>query len=425
MRAVAAARTPAKKAGTRKPAATKRVKAVKRPTQPRRSTPAEKASTRGFAEVPRWVRKTIALFFVWAVGLFIAAWALDRLRPLLFMFVIAFFLSLAIEPAVNRLAKRGWRRGGATGLVVGGVLVGTVAFFAAFGSVAFSQASELIDDTPKYVRNVVNTLNDDFGFNIDARELIKDLESEDGAVRELGRDLADSAPEIGLAIAEGLFQILVIFVFSFYLTADGPKLRRTICARLPPERQEIVLDTWELAIDKTGAYLYWRGTQAAISIVVTWAFLFALGVPSALALAIFVGVVSQFVPTIGTYIAMVLPFVVALLNSPIDALWVLVFLNVYQQFENYVLGPRLARFTLKIHPALTIGTVLAGGMLFGLAGALLALPATAVIQALLSTYTEEQEVIESDLTKEQRKRRKRRFRVPRFSLRRSGENATR
>jgi len=422
---VAAPRTPGKKAGTRKPAATKRANAAKRPAPPSRARPAEKASTQGFAEVPRWVRKAIALFFVWAVGLFIAAWALDRLRPLLFMLVIAFFLSLAIEPAVNRLAKRGWRRGGATGLVVGGVLVGTIAFFAAFGSVAFSQASELIDDTPKYVRNVVNFLNDDFGLDIDARDLIKDLESEDGAVRELGRDLADSAPEIGLAIAEGLFQILVIFVFSFYLTADGPKLRRTICARLLPDRQEIVLDTWELAIDKTGAYLYWRGIQAVISIVVTWAFLFALGVPSALALAIFVGVVSQFVPTIGTYIAMVLPFVVALLNSPVDALWVLVFLNVYQQFENYVLGPRLARFTLKIHPALTIGTVLAGGMLFGLAGALLALPATAVIQALLSTYTEEQEVIESHLTKEQKKRRKRRFRVPRFSLRRDREKAAR
>lgn len=157
--------------------------------------------------------------------------------------------------------------------------------------------------------------------------------------------------------------------------------------------------------------------QAAISTVVTWAFLFALGVPSALALAIWVGVVSQFVPTIGTYIAMVLPFLVALVNSPVDALWVLLFLNAYQQFENYVLGPRLARFTLQIHPALTIGTVIAGGLLFGLAGALLALPATAVIQALLSTYTEEQEVIETELTKEPKIRR-RRFRVPRFSVRR-------
>ena len=101
------------------------------------------------------------------------------------MTIIAFFLSLAIEPAVNVLAKKGWRRGSATGLVLGAVLAGTILFFAAFGSVAVTQASELIDDTPKYVRNVVNFLNDDFGFDIDARDLIRDIESEDGAVREL------------------------------------------------------------------------------------------------------------------------------------------------------------------------------------------------------------------------------------------------
>ena len=415
---------PKKAAGTRKTAAQKTPTAKRSTTKradPRTSSSKGSASRsksgNGFDEVPRWLRKAIALFFVWAIGLLIAYWMLIRLRPLLFMLIIAFFLSLAMEPAVNKLNKKGWRRGTATGLVVGGVLVGTIAFLAAFGSVAFSQASELLDDTPKYVRNVVDTLNDDFGLDIDARDLIEELRSKDGAVHQLGEDLADSAPEIGLAIAEGLFQILVTFVFAFYLTADGPKLRRSICSRLRPERQEIVLDTWELAIEKTGAYLYWRGMQAIISTVVTWAFLFALGVPSALALAIFVGVVSQFVPTIGTYIAMVLPFLVALVNSPIDALWVLLFLNAYQQFENYVLGPRLARFTLKIHPALTIGTVIAGGLLFGIAGALLALPATAVIQALLSTYTEEQDVIETELTRE-RKVRRRRFRVPRFSLRR-------
>jgi predicted PurR-regulated permease PerM len=82
-------------------------------------------------------------------------------------------------------------------------------------------------------------------------------------------------------------------------------------------------------------------------------------------------------------------------------------LVLYQQFENYVLGPRIARFTLKIHPALTIGTVFAGGYLFGAIGAVLALPATAVIQGMLSTYTEEHRVVETELTKEPRKRRRR------------------
>jgi predicted PurR-regulated permease PerM len=80
--------------------------------------------------------------------------------------------------------------------------------------------------------------------------------------------------------------------------------------------------------------------------------------------------------------------------------WVLVFLTAYNQFENYVLGPRIARITLKIHPAITIGAVFAGGLLFGGVGAVLALPAAAVIQASISTYAEEHRVIDNELTQE-------------------------
>ena len=128
-------------------------------------------------------------------------------------------------------------------------------------------------------------------------------------------------------------------------------------------------------------------------------------------------------PTIGTYIAMLLPMLVALVDDPINALWIAVFLTAYNQFENYVLGPRLSRTTLKVHPAVTIGSVFAGGLLFGAVGAVLPLPAAAVVQALVSTYTDEQVVIESQLTEEppdpSKSRGRRRFRIPKFSLRRS------
>lgn len=388
--------------------------------------PAEEAGANGGAassaatEVPRWLRKAIALFWAWAVALLVAYWVLNRLRPILLMVLVALFLSLAMEPPVNGLAKRGWRRGTATALVGGAFLAGTIGFFAAFGSVAFTQASQLVNDAPHYVRNIVHFLNTDFGANINANSLIHELQSKNGAVHQFGQDLANSAPDVALTIGKGLFQIIVTFIFAFYMTADGPRVRRTICSRLPRHRQEIVLDTWELAVEKTGAYLYSRTLQAVVCTAVVWLFLFLLGVPSALALAIWVGVVSQFVPTIGTYIALVLPALVTIVNSPFDTVWVIAFLVGYQQFENYVLGPRIARYTLKIHPALTIGTVFAGALLLGPVGALLALPATAVVQALLSTYTEEQEVIENELTAEPEIR-QRRFRIPRFSLRRRPE----
>ncbi len=132
-----------------------------------------------------------------------------------------------------------------------------------------------------------------------------------------------------------------------------------------------------------------------ISALATWAFLVLMGVPYGLALGLWVGIVSQFIPTVGTYIAMVLPVIVALAQDPVTALWVLLFLVLYQQFENYVLGPRITKRTMEVHPAVAIGTVFAGGLLLGGVGAVLALPTAAVVQALISTHTTEQEVIEA------------------------------
>jgi len=374
-------------------------------------------------EIPPWVRRAIALFFAWVVGLVIAYWVVQKLRVVILMVAVALFLALSMEPPVNGLVKRGWSRHGATALVWGVFLLSTIGFFAAFGSVAITQASQLVNNTAHYVRNVVNFVNRDFGTSIQAQHLINTLESRNGAVQKFARNLASDAPNVALTIGKSLLEIVLTFIFAFYLTADGPKFRRSICSRLAPHRQQIVLDTWELAVEKTGAYLYSRALQAVICTAATWAFLTLLGIPSSLALAIFVGVVSQFVPTFGTYLALILPTLVALLYSPVDTIWVLGFLIGYQQFENYVLGPRIARRTLRIHPALTIGSVFAGALLLGPVGALLALPATAVVQALVSTYTDEQQVIETDLTAEPHPR-IRRVRIPRFSLRRRSSSST-
>ena len=114
------------------------------------------------------MKKAIARFFGWAVALGIAYWVLLKLNSLVIMFVVAFFFSLAMEPPVNTLAKRGWRRGWATGMVIGAVVVFTIGLVAAFGSVAFTQASEVVDNASAYVHDGVDFLNDDLGLSIDA-----------------------------------------------------------------------------------------------------------------------------------------------------------------------------------------------------------------------------------------------------------------
>ena len=113
-----------------------------------------------------------------------------------------------------------------------------------------------------------------------------------------------------------------------------------------------MLWTWEVAIEKTGAYLYSRLLLAIFSGVATFFVLTALGVPFAVPLAVWMGLVSQFIPTIGTYIAMALPLLVAVVQGPSDALILLLFFTAYQQLENYVLSPRITAKTMELHPAL-------------------------------------------------------------------------
>lgn len=202
-------------------------------------------------------------------------------------------------------------------------------------------------------------------------------------------------------------------LFTFYLVADGPKLRRLICSRLRPSRQVTVLKTWELAIEKTGGYLYSRALLAGLSSLFHWIAFTALGVPAPVALALWVGIVSQFIPVVGTYIAGVLPVVVTLVNpgsSPLRALLAFGFIIVYQQVENYFFAPRITARTMELHPAVAFGSALAGASLLGPVGAILALPATAMMQAVIGEMGGRHRVVTSRLTSVEPRRKVRRRR---------------
>jgi predicted PurR-regulated permease PerM len=370
------------------------------PIEPRTDPPAPAPEA-----LPPWFGRALLAVGGLVVALYAARWVLGELRVLLLMLAVALFVSLAMEPIVDRLARRGWRRGSATAVVMLGLLTVMTTLIAAVATVVVSEAKDLVDNAPKYVREVERFVNDDLGISWDADSLVRDLRTGNVRIGDRG-EITRTALDLGLGVGGALLQIVTVLVFAFYMTADGPRMRRTICSRLPRRHQEVVLGTWEVAIDKTGGYLYSRSIQALASAVATTVLLFALGVPYALALGVWVGIISQFIPTIGTYIALVLPVLVAFKERPLTALIVLGFLVAYQQFENYVLGPRITRQTMAVHPALAIGTVFAGGLLLGAVGAVLALPATAVIQAVLSGYTTEQEVVETHLTADPRQRRR-------------------
>lgn len=348
--------------------------------------------------LPRWAVPAIALFWTGFLLTLVARHVFGRLSGLLVVLLVSLFLALAIEPGVNRLSRRGWRRGRATALILFGTVIAFLAFAVGVGTLIGTQMAELLDDSDRYIVDTVEFLNDNFGTEIDPEEVIDEFNDPNGAVQEFIQSQGDEAIRVSLTAVQVLFQALSAVLFTFYLVADGPRLRRSICSRMSPKKQERVLQGWELAITKTGGYLYSRALLALISAFFHWIAFQAIGTQAPVALAIWVGFVSQFLPVVGTYIAGVLPVLVTFLDSPFNALLVLAFIVIYQQIENYFLAPRITARTMQMHPAIAFGAALAGAALLGVVGAILALPAAAMTQALISEWGNRYEVVDSELT---------------------------
>ncbi|MEU9838756.1 AI-2E family transporter [Actinomadura sp. NPDC048032] len=368
------------------------------PHDPAADHDAEPAAQRS-RQMPPWLPRAFALAGGSVLAFLAGLWLLERLRGLLLLLLISLFLAFAIEPAVNWLAARGWRRGVATAAmfaVVGLLLAG---FLGGIGSLLAAQANHLISGFPGYVRRFVGWVNATFGTHLSQRTVFQRLPTVTDALSRHLSDLAANVWGFGTTAVGVVFNALGVLLFTFYLSAEGPRFRRTVCSLLPPRRQREVLRAWEIAVDKTGGYIYSRGLLALISGIAHYAAMAGLGVPYAAALALWVGVVSQFIPAVGTYLAGAVPVLIALTKSPSTALWLLLFIIAYQQFENYLLQPRITARTLDMHPAVAFGLILAGAAVAGPIGVLLAIPLGASLQAFTAAYVRRYEVEEHPLTK--------------------------
>src|SRR5690625_531085 len=347
--------------------------------------------------MPPWLPRAmmLALWLITAFG--VALWLFVQLQALLVLLLISLFLALAVEPAVNWLHKHRWPRGPATGLVMQGVVALVGGFFSVLGSMLVGQVLEFIDQVPAMSRGLLSWVNVTFNTSFSPNTLLSEITDATGLIDQYASSLAENAWGAGTTLLTLLFNGLTIALFTFYLCADGPRFRRVICSLLPPRTQREVLRAWEIAISKTGGYLYSRALLALFSGVAHYLVLVVLDIPFAFALALWMGVLSQFIPTVGTYIGGAVPILVALMEGVWPAVWVLMFVIVYQQFENYLLQPRITAKTLDMHPAVAFGSVLAGVAVLGGPGALLALPMGASMQAFLSTYIRYYEVEEHPL----------------------------
>lgn len=348
--------------------------------------------------IPGWVIRSIVLFWVGYVVVAVLGKVWERLAGLGLLLLISLFLSLAIEPGVNRLnRRRGWRRGSATALILFGVLFAAGVFVGAIGTLVGTQIADLLQNSETYIRDTVDAINDTFGTELDPQEVVDEFNREDGPVQNFINSQQDNVVQLSLQALSGMLAALSIMLFTYYLVADGPRLRRSICSRLRPDRQRQVLAAWELAITKTGGYLYSRALLALLSAFFHWIVFQSAGIQAPIPLALWVGLVSQFLPVVGTYIAGLLPILLTFLDSPGKAVIVFGFIIVYQQIENYFFAPRITARTMELHPAVAFGAALGGFSLLGGAGALLALPAAAMLQAIIGEWGERHDVVQNAL----------------------------
>jgi predicted PurR-regulated permease PerM len=230
------------------------------------------------------------------------------------LLLVSLFLSLAVEPGVNRLAKRGWRRGTATAVILVGVLVAFLVFVVAIGALVGQQIADLLGNSEKYVTRTVNFLNDNFGAHIDAEQVIKEINDETGGATFI-QSQQTKVVDLSVTALGLLVQGLSVMLFTFYLVADGPKLRRVICSRLPraPAHRARHLG----AGHREDRWLPVLAGAAGRSLGAV-----PLGRPAGLrhrapvAMALWVGVISQFLPVVGTYLAGALPVLVTFIDSP-------------------------------------------------------------------------------------------------------------
>lgn len=351
------------------------------------------AESTGSTDQQVFIRRTLTVAVV-LVAVAAVLWLSYRLSTIIWMIVVALFVTVAFEPPVHYLAKRGWRRGSATGVVFLVALVLAVLFVWALVPLFVEQVQSLVNSLPGIVESLVLFLQDTVGFDLAQVDPAQVGEQLLQSVQGLSGTIVGGVVGLGISFVGFLFFATTVALFSFYMLAELPKLQRTVLSFMPEEQQRHAVHIWDVAVEKMGGYIYSRLILAVLSGTLTAIFLSVLGVPFAVSLGVWVGVLSQFVPVVGTYLASILPALVALtFNDWTTALWVIVFFVAYQQLENYLISPRITKRTMEIHPAVSVGAIIVGGTLLGGIGVILALPMAGIVQAIISESRESYDVI--------------------------------
>lgn len=334
----------------------------------------------------RWLRRSLFIIVAAIILWQIIQWSWTALAGFAFNILLAFLIAMSFDPVISALVRRNWKRGLATALVLGVVYLIGAGFLVLFGSLFVQQLGQLASSLPETVTEIVVWLNNTFGLAIDSKQAVDSFALTPEQLGNFASQWQGGVMGLVTGVLNVFVNLVVIIVFSFYLAADAPRIRRTIASWMPQESQRVVITVWDISIEKAGSFVLSKIILASISSVAYSAFFFLIGVPFWLPMGVFVGFVGQFIPMVGTYIGLAVPMVFTLTVKPINALWIVLFGTAYQQLETYLLTPRLANRVMSMNSGLALAAVFIGAALFGPVGAIIGIPLLAIVIAVAETY---------------------------------------
>lgn len=307
-----------------------------------------------------------------AAALLIVLWFA---REAVVWLIASAFLAFSIDPFVQMLRRRGLGRGAAiaTAFLLAAVGILCVAFVVVPPVVEGARA--LREEIPEYVDQLQDT---EAASALNAEEAI---ESTGSAAQETANVFSQAGRAVDLigAVASGAFAAFMIFTFTVYFLAYGRDLRYRIGRRLSPSGRERYLRATRRIYAMNQGYWYGKFIIAVFAGLTCYLGMRVLDLPFAAPLSFFLALVGL-IPNIGATLGTIPVALVGLLEEPWKGVAITALLLLYQQFENAVLTPKVFKQTVKIHPFVSFTAVAVYGMVFGLVGALLAIPVTKGIE---------------------------------------------
>lgn len=317
-----------------------------------------------------------------------AALLLKEIRSVMASVFLGFFFAAGLEPFIRRMERRGIRRG----LAVVVIILGALTIFALIVwlmiAPAIGQATDFVSAIPQLLNDLSDKRSDReiFGFRLDDPEVQKKIQEGLDKIPEIATSSLGTIYGVVGGVATALFGIFTVAALTIYFMLAMPRIHNFAARALHDPEKVRVLDD---SLDRIGGYVTGQLIVSLTAGIFAATFLSIAGVPYAMILGLAVGFLDA-IPQVGATIGAVLCTLVALTESVGLAILVFVVLLAYQQFENFVLAPRVFSRAVDLSPIAVFIAVLVGAAVGGAIGALTALPVAASLKVVFRYVFREQ-----------------------------------